>query len=126
MSFQMDVTRNRTYYQEFTLYQDDGVTGVELLSTDNVRFKAYRRDAATPDIEVQSATETTNKSSIAIEQTDAPADIRLTLNQADTTSLGPGIYDAELSVVDNVERIKYTEHGLMFLLQAGAGNIGVS
>lgn len=127
MSFEVSITRNRSIAFEVVLYEADGSTGIVLQATDEVRFKMYRRDGATPDLDLDSAADSGNGSGITIDQLTSPATCTVTITQGDTSSLEPGAWDAEVSVVDDSDsdRIKTAEHGTVLVQQAGAGDIGL-
>lgn len=130
MSFEISVPRNRTADKIVRIFEPDGVTPVVLVPADGVRFKMYRRDGAQPLIEVVSGLPTENGSRIIVDSLD-PATVTLRIAQGDTTLLDPGVYDAEICVVDDSETapadaIKQAEHGVVHLLGTAGGDVGLT
>lgn len=133
MSFFVRFNKNRTSDDTVSLFEADGTTSVTLAATDVVRFKVYRRDQATPVLDLDSDAASPNGSSITIEElgpsTTAFATIRVA--QADLLALDPGIYSADISVVDDsetapVDAIKAFEDGTVFISGTGGGDIGLT
>ena len=102
-SFEWTIYQNRTAKRLVNLFESDGTTGVALASTDVVRFKMGRRIGSTPDLDLDTVAATTNKSGVDVVTSPAPARVRVTLAQADLTSLVPGVYNAEVIVIDDSE-----------------------
>jgi len=130
MSFEASVTRNRTADKKVRIFEADGTTPVVLAAEDVVRFKLYRRDQSDPVIDVDSAADTPNGSGIQVDQLD-PAEVTLRLAQGDTAPLDPGVYDAEICVVDASETnppqaIKAVESGVVYLLPSAGGDVGLT
>lgn len=127
MSFEVSVTRNRSKAFSVVLYETDGETGIVLQASDVVRFKVYRRDGATPTLDLDSVGATASGSVITVDQLTSPATVTVTIAQGDTSSLEPGVWDAEVCVVDDSDSdwIKTAEHGTLLVQQAGAGDIGL-
>ncbi len=130
MSFEIAVPKNRTADTSIRIYERDGITPIVLAAEDVVRFKVYRRDQTTPLLDLDSATATPNGSGIQIDSLD-PAVVTLRIAQEDTSGLDPGVYDAEICVVDDSESspanaIKQAESGIVMLLGSGAGEAGLS
>ena len=123
--FTLTVYRNRTVANTVTLYQADGTTGVALVSGDKVRLKAYRRNGATPVLDMVSGAALSGGSSITITSLTSPATATVTFDQDDTTSLDPGTYSCEILVMDSADgsRIKHAQQGILYLLPAGAGGV---
>lgn len=125
MSFELALTRNRTFDYSGTITDANG-TAVTFAADDVLRFKLYRRDAATPALEVDNVA--TANGSVTVLSTDG--DYTLRIAQADTASLVTGPWEAELMVSDNSETspadaAKHVEHGTVHILGAPAGDIGV-
>jgi hypothetical protein len=130
MSFEIAFARNRTADKLVRIYEPDGVTPVVLAAEDRVRFKLYRRNAATPLVDVVSTDPTPNGSRLVVDSLD-PATVTLRLAQGDTAAIEPGIYDAEICVVDDSETapadaIKQAEHGVVHVLGTAGGGIGLN
>lgn len=131
MSFQIAFVKGRTSDDTITLYESDGTTGIALAATDVVRFKVYRRDGSTPDLEISSIAATANGSVVTVTQTASAATATLRIAQGDTSSLIPGPYRAELLVVDDSETapadaVRSAEQGVALFLSSGGGNIDLS
>lgn len=130
MSFEVTLHKNRTSDKTVSIFEADGTTAVVLAADDVVRFKMYRRDQDTPVLDIDSAADSANGSGITLDQLD-PAQVTLRVAQGDTANLDPGVYNAEISVVDNSEvtptdAIKQAESGIVSLLSSGGGDIGLS
>lgn len=133
MSFGAYVRKGRTADFTVNLYEDDGSTSISLAADDHVRVKIFRRDGATPDLDLDSVAATANGSSVTIDArgTDPVASVTVRLAQDDTSGLNLGPYSYEVSVVDNSESspadaIKHAETGVLNVLPAGGGDVGVS
>ena len=131
MSFEVTFRKNRTSDDVVLLYESDGTTSIELAGTDVVRFKIYKRDEATPVLDLDSAAASDNSSSITVDETGTSptAQVTIRIAQADTVSLTPGVYRGEISVVDDSETapadaIKHTESGVVYILGSGGGDVG--
>jgi hypothetical protein len=130
MSFEFTVTRNRTADKLVRIYEPDGVTPVVLAAADAVRFKLFRRNAATPLVDVVSTSPTASGSRLVVDSLD-PATVTLRLAQGDTASIEPGVYEAEICVVDDSETnpadaIKQAEHGVVHVLGSAGGGVGLA
>ena len=130
MSFEVSFPKNRTADKLIRIFERDGVTPVVLAPGDVVRFKAYRRDQAAPALDVDSAADSADGSGIRIDSLD-PAVVTLRIAQQDTAGLDPGIYDAEVCVVDDSEvspadAIKQAESGIVVLLGTAGGEVGLA
>jgi len=125
--FEVFVIRGRTSYDVITLYEADD-NGLTLNSGDVVRFKAWRRNAATPDLDIDSAAALSGGSVVQVNQTASAAVVTLLVAQGDTEGLGVGAYDAEVSVVDSGDsnRIKVAEQGILHVLDSGGGDLGLT
>ncbi|MGE3314009.1 MAG: hypothetical protein AB7O26_02755 [Planctomycetaceae bacterium] len=130
MSFEIAFARNRTVDKIVRIFEPDGITPVVLAAADAVRFKLYRRNGAAPLADITSSAPTENGSRIIIDDLD-PATVTLRLAQGDTEPIEPGIYDAEICVVDDSETapadaIKQAEHGVVHILGTAGGDLGLS
>jgi hypothetical protein len=125
MAFEFAVHRNRDHDFTGTIYEADETTEVVLAASDVLRLKVFRRDAATPVLDIDSVAALAGGSVLAF--TAATGDYTLKINKADTSGLVVGVYEAELSVVDDSDsdRIKVAEYGTIGILGAGAGDIGL-
>ena len=131
MAFTVTFVKNRTSDDTITLYESDGTTGITLAATDVVRFKMYRRDTSTPDLDIDSAADSTNGSGITVDQLASAAIATLRIAQADTAGLVPGPYRAEILVVDDSETtpanaVKSAEQGVAYVLSSGGGDVGLT
>lgn len=133
MSFFVRFNKNRTSDDTVNLLEADGTTSVTLAATDVVRFKVYRRDQATPVLDLDSAAASSNGSSITVEELgpSAPASATVRVAQADLLTLDPGVYRGEISIVDDSETapadaIKHAEDGVVFISGTGGGDIGLT
>ncbi len=127
MSFEVFFNRRRTESQVITLYQEGGTLGLTLNLADVVRFKMYRRDQATPILDVDSVAATSGGSVIVITQVASAAVVTLTMGQEDL-NIDPGTYESEVSVVDSGDgyKIKLAELGVVHVLGTGGGDIGAN
>lgn len=127
MSFEVFFYRNRTSEQVITLFEADG-NGLTLNSGDKVRFKIFRRDQATPILDISSIAALTGGSVVTVTQVASAAQATLRVCQADLTDIAAGTYDAEISVVDSADSnlIKLAEVGSANILPTGGGGIGAS
>lgn len=128
MAFATTLTKGRTSYDTITLFESDGTTGVALAATDVVRFKMYGRDGSTPYLDIDSAADSANGSGITVDQLASAAVATLKIAQGDTASLVPGVYRAEIIVVDDSDSdfALHVESGVVYLLSSGGGDIGLS
>lgn len=133
MSFLMTAYKGRT--QDFTvnLYEADGETSITMEATDEVRCKIYRRDAATPVLDLDSVGATASGSVVTIVALGASpvASVTVRIAQGDTSGLEPGVWSAEIDVVDDSETapanaIKHVESGTFHLLGSGGGDVGLT
>jgi hypothetical protein len=127
VSFELFLPKNRTSYHSITLYEADD-NGLTLAAEDEVRLKVYRRDQATPILDIDSIGALSNGSIITIDQTASAAMATLKVVQGDIADAVLGAYDAELSVVDSADsnRIKVAEQGTVHILGTGGGDIGAT
>lgn len=124
--FEITAYRNRTADYAGTV-KDAAGAAVVLAADDVLRLKVYRRNGATPHLDIDS-TVTANGSVISIVSAAAGTYVAR-IAQGDTVNLVPGIYDCELNVVDNSESapadaIKHVESGVLYLLSTGGGDVG--
>lgn len=128
MAFQQTIYKGRSVKITVTLYQSDGTTGVALEATDVVRVKIYKRGQATPSVDIDSVGASANGSVFTIDSISSPANGTLTVAQGDTSNLDPGVYRCEISVVDDSDsdRIKHAESGVIYLVDTGGGDVGLS
>lgn len=107
--------KNRTTDYTITLLQADG-TAFNIAASDRCLVK-IGRNSATPDLDLDSAAATDNGSSVTV--TSGSNVVTLRIAEGDTTSLEPGAYDCEISVVDASEtagqRTKHAQDGTFFL-----------
>lgn len=130
MAETITVRKNRT--QDFTvpLFEADGTTELILAATDEVRIKFFKRDGDTPALDLDSIGATGNGSVITIDTLN-PASCTLRIAQGDTSALEPGAYRGDVDVVDDSETapanaIKHAESILLFLLESGGGDVGLT
>lgn len=132
MSFLVRFNKNRTSDDVVSLFETDGTTSITLAATDVVRFKIYRRDQATPLLDLDSKDASANNSSVTVDETGPTptAAVTLRIAQADALLLDPGVYRGEVSVVDDsetapVNAVKHVEDGVVFVSGTGGGDIGL-
>ncbi len=130
-SFEWTIYQNRTAKRIVNLFESDGTTGVALAATDVVRFKMGRRIGSAPDLDLDTVAPTVNASGVDVVTNPAPAQVRVTLAQADLTSLVPGVYNAEVIVVDDSEpspanAALVASIGVVNLIGSMAGDIGLT
>ncbi|HTI50343.1 MAG TPA: hypothetical protein VL475_05310 [Planctomycetaceae bacterium] len=127
MSFELFFQKGRTSSEVVTLYEANG-NGLTLYSGDKVRFKVYRRDAATPVLDIDSVGALSGGSLVTVDQIASAAQVTLKMCQGDTSGLTAGAYDAELTVVDSGDSnlIKTVETGLVHFLPSPGGDIGLT
>lgn len=125
MSFEILAVRNRTISYSGTLYEADGTTAISVTASSVVRFKAGRRNSATPSLDIDSVAATANGSVMTISSAGA---YTLKIAQGDTTSLVPGVYDAEIALVDagDSNRIKSAELGTLHIIEALGGDVSTT
>lgn len=118
--FEVNVERGRTVAFTVALYRADGTTEETLAAGDVVRFKVGRRNSATPLLDLDSDTHTSNLSFTA-----GTNDVNVTFLQTDTASLEPGAYEAEVALVDasDSDRIKTAEQGVVHLISSMGGSV---
>lgn len=126
MSFEIRAYAGRTVDFTVPIFEADGSTVIVLTNTDVVRCKVGR-GSATPDLDIDSVGALTGDSIVTIDTLD-PASVTVRLAQADTAGL-LGIYDIEVSVVDDSETtpadaIKAAEKGSIGFSPAPGGDIG--
>lgn len=126
MSFEQRINKGRTSYHTVPLYEADGSTAINLASTDVVRYKIYRRAAATPLLDLDSAAASANGSSVTVDAT-SPASVTVRINAADAT-MDPGVYRGEVSVVDDSDSdtILAAETGVVYVGDSGGGDTGLT
>jgi hypothetical protein len=97
-------------------------------ASDKLRFKLFRRDQATPILDLLSGTATSSGSVLTITQTASAAEATLKVAQGDLASIVPGVYSAELSVVDHADSdlIKDADEGIVTILASGGGSVGLT
>ncbi len=125
MAFEVHAYAGRTRDFTVPIFEADGTTSIALVSGDVVRCKVGR-GTATPDLDIDSVAALAGGSFVTIDVLD-PASVTVRLAQADTLSLS-GIYDVEVSVVDDSETapadaIKAAEKGSIGFSPAPAGDI---
>lgn len=132
-SFEITVYRGRTSTHVFTLYEDDGTTGIALSETDDIaRFKFGRRNTSTPDLDIDSIDKLANGSRLSISKFTSPAEVTLTIAQDDTSSLIPGVYTGDLSVIKGLvtspiaDPILTVSKGIVYVMGTLAGDTGTS
>ena len=132
MSFEIRAAAGRT--QDFTVTLKTASAGyLQLASSDKVRFKMGRA-CGTPTLDILSGTATSNSSAVTIDERgdgeETHCSVTVRLAQADTTDLR-GVYDAEISVVDDSETapadaIKVAEKGTVCIEPSLGGSLGLS
>jgi hypothetical protein len=127
MSFSLTANVGRTQDFAGTVYEDDGTTAVTGSAVGTVlRFKAYRRNGATPILDLDSIGAASGGSILTFDRTTGAYTLKIA--GGDTAGLPPLVYDAELSLVDtgDSDRIKSVEYGVLNLLEAPGGDIGLT
>jgi len=124
MSFFLRLNKNRTSDDTVSLFEVDGTTSVTLAASDVVRLKVYRRDQATPVLDLDSV-----GSEITVDELgpSPTASVTVRVTQTDTENLDPGIYQGEISIVDDSDSdfIKHAESGIVFISGTGGGDVGL-
>ncbi len=125
--FAIYIDKNRTVSEDIVLYQEDG-GGLTLNVSDRVRFKVYRRDAATPILDIDTIGTLTGGSIITVTQTASAAMATLKICQVDIASIDPGAYSCEIDVVDSGDSdlIKSAGRGVLVVFGSGGGDIGTT
>jgi len=127
MSFEISIERGRTKRHTISLYESDGETSIVLAAEDDVMVKLYRRNGATPVLDIASG-ETALSSSIEIDELgdDPVASVTVTWDESDTEDLDPGVYTCEVIVVDASASYEMlpVETGIVYLLPSGGGLTG--
>lgn len=126
MAFEVRSPAGRTVDFTVPIFEANGTTAIVLTNTDVVRCKVGR-GTATPDLDIDSVGALSGGSVVTIDTLD-PASVTVRLAQADTLSLS-GIYDVEVSVVDDSETapadaIKAAEKGSIGFSPAPGGDVG--
>ena len=123
--FVIYLDKNRTVSHDIILYQEDG-GGLTLNANDKVRLKVFRRDASTPVLDIDSIGALTGGSLITVTNTASAAMATVKFCQADLADILPGIWAAELSVVDSGDsnKIKIAGRGTVAIFGTGGGDIG--
>ena len=126
MSFQITVARGRSVDYSGVLYESDESTAVTPASGSKVRFKAGRRNGATPALDIDSVAATANGSVMTLD-VDTGA-YTLKIDQNDTRDLVPGVYEAEIALVDvgDGNRIKTAEFGTLQILESLDGDLSIT
>jgi hypothetical protein len=106
-----EVIPNTRYWQiPFTLYQEDLETALGIAANDNVRFKVWATDGASPTIECQSITPGSGSYVEVVSVGTSgvtPASVKVHLLQADTALLVVGTqYYGELLLIDQSDSNK--------------------
>jgi len=127
MADELFFNRNRTSTQSITLYEADG-NGLTLGASDKLRFKMFRRDQATPVLDLLSGTATSSGSLLSITQAASAAEGALKIAQGDLASVLPGVYSYEISVVDHADSdlIKDADEGIVTIMASGGGSVGLT
>lgn len=127
MSFAIALAKNRSTQHVVTLFEADGTTPVILASGDKVRFKMFRRDGSTPELDIDNVGALSGGSIIVVDDLD-PATITLTVAQGDIDETELGTWRGEIDVVDvsDSNRIKHAESGFCFVTETGGGEIGLT
>jgi hypothetical protein len=130
MAFLLTVYKNRKREYTISLYETDGTTSITLAVTDVVRLKIYRRDAATPVLDLDSAAASANGSVITVDQLGPSpvASVTATFDQADLLLLEPGVYSCEVDVVDDSDgdKILHANTGVIQVMPTGGGDIALA
>lgn len=126
MSFEITVVRGRTRDFSGTLYESDETTPITPDTGSVVRFKAGRRNLATPVLEISSVAANANGSVMTLDISTGAWTMKIA--QGDTAELLPGPYEAEIALVDSGDDdlIKSAEQGVLNILPALAGDIGLT
>ena len=119
--------KNRTQDFTVTLFEADGETAVVLAATDEVRFKAYKRDGDTPILDIDSIAALSGGSVLTIDTLN-PASVTLRIAQGDIDDVTLGTYRFDIGVVDDSDSdlLKHAESGILRILESGGGDIGLS
>jgi hypothetical protein len=125
--FEIYFDKNRTVSQDIVLYQADG-GGLTLNSGDKVRFRVWRRDQTTPLIDVNNIAALDGGSIVTVTGLASAAMATVKICQADIASVDPGIYDAEIVVVDSGDSnlAKSAGRGICGIFSSGGGSIGAT
>ena len=133
MSFEITLHRGRTEQHTINLYESNGTTSITLAVADVVRFKMWRRDQSTPDLDIDSAAATTNGSVVTVDElgADPVAQVTLKTAEGDMDSIAPGVYDAEFIVQDDsgsdpANPAIPVEQGVVYVMATGGGDTGVA
>lgn len=126
MSFLLTGAVGRTFEWAGTIYEVDGTTVVTAAVGSVLRFKAGRRPAGIPVLDLDSAGGASGGSILTYTPSTGAYTLKITGD--DTEGLVPGVYDAELALVDHGEsdRIKVVERGTLYLQESLAGDLGTS
>ena len=130
MAFELFFYKNRRSDEVVSLYQDDGTTSASLQASDVVRFKMYRRDQATPTLDLDSVAATANGSIVTVDELglEPTAQATITVMSADIASVALGPYTAEIVVVDDSasDEPRLVDSGVVHILQSGGGDVGLT
>lgn len=129
MSFEKAIPIGRTSDLTIDLYEADGVTPADLVSGDVVRMKIGKKNRPLPYLDLSSATQTANGSSITFTPGSNVVTVRIA--QGDTAALFEQTCTAEIDVVDVTEQtppnaIKFADEGVIHLSATQAGNLGLN
>lgn len=119
-SFEVVVEKGRQVSFNIAVFGDDESTETVLASADLVRFKAGRRPGATPDIELNSADDSTQLTFTA-----SSNDVVVTLVPGDTSGLNIGTYSAELLIIDESasDAVLSVEQGVLHVVPTLGGSV---
>lgn len=128
-SFQLLAYRGRTKDYSVKLYEQDGVTAFTLAVTDVVRFK-MSLGTGLPVLDLRSGAATAFGSKVTVTAV-SPAEAVVRLAQGDLALLEPGVYDAEVIVVDDSETApadaaKCVEIGVVCIIPTAGGDLGLT
>jgi len=108
--------QGRTADYTITLYLADGSTAFNLASGDRVLIR-IGRNSESPDLEIDSETDTANGSGASF--TAGQNTVNVTLAEGDAEDLRTGANDADIIVVDASEasnhRERYAQDGMVFI-----------
>lgn len=113
--------RGRTKLCDITITDEDG-DNVSISGSDAIRVK-IGNGKDTPLLDLDTVAATANGSSLTLANP-----TRLRLDQSDLSGIPAGVYDIEVSVVDNSDsqKIKHAESGTFALHDTPGGDVGLS
>lgn len=130
MSFHIITHTNRTRDFAGTLYEEDGTTRIALSALDVVRFKVGSHgDGPLLEIDSNEATENGSLIRFTVGGGDTAGNYTMRIAQGDAAELGAGVFDCEISVVEEDESdapneaIKTAEQGCLSILAAMSGTL---